>query len=177
MNNDHELVWEGIHFRAYHEKVEVKKGVVKTFEYVWRRDGTRTIALDKDQNILLTREYRHELQAEDWRIPGGKLDDTDTSIEEAARREFKEETGYSANTWQFLWSTTPDSTVRYQRHFFLATDLTVGKSDTEDGEKITYQWMALSDAEQLIYHRGIQEEISALSILRIIRMLKANQPI
>jgi ADP-ribose pyrophosphatase len=172
MNKDHELVWEGIHFRAYHENVEVKKGVIKTFEYVWRRDGTRTIALDKDQNILLTREYRHELQAEDWRIPGGKLDDTDTSIEEAARREFKEETGYSANTWQFLWSTTPDSTVRYQRHFFLATDLTAGESDTEDGEKITYQWISLKNAEELIFSGEIKEEISAFSILRIMRMLK-----
>src|SRR6185436_15963991 len=96
-------VWEGIHFKAYHEPVEVAPGRTQTFEYVWRIDGTRTIVINSQDEILITREYRHELNGYDWRLPGGKLDYLAEPVIQAASRELREETGITAKDWKYLW--------------------------------------------------------------------------
>lgn len=165
------LIAEYRHFRVYHEKVTIE-GIEKTFEYVWRRDGTRTIAINQDSEILLTKEFRFELQREDWRIPGGRLDDENEPIIDAAKREFKEETGYTAKNWSYLWSSTPDSTVRYQRHFLLASDLTEGETSFDLGEEISAHWIPIDKVVEMAIKGGISEEISALSIIRLCYQIK-----
>ncbi|MFH1398767.1 MAG: hypothetical protein ABIG95_01515 [Candidatus Woesearchaeota archaeon] len=45
------------------------------FEIVRRAPGIRLIILN-DHKMLLTHEYRHELNGYDWRLPGGKVFDT-----------------------------------------------------------------------------------------------------
>jgi ADP-ribose pyrophosphatase len=161
------IVWQGIHFQAYQYKVEVESGVLKTFEYVYRKDGTRTIAINDKKEILLTKEYRYELEADDWRVPGGRLNDENEPIVEAAKREFIEETGFIAENWKFLWTTTLESTVRYQRHFFLATKLKLDIHQRDEGERITVHWVPFQDAYKLAMKGEIREEISALAVARL----------
>ena len=168
MNSTNErMVWQGIHFKAFQEEVEVEKGIIKTFEYVYRKDGTRTIAINDDKEILLTKEYRYELEADDWRIPGGRLNDENEPRVEAAKREFREETGFVAENWEFLWTTTLESTVRYQRHFFLATNLVLDKHLRDEGERITVHWIPFLEAYEMAMKGEIREEISALAIARL----------
>jgi 8-oxo-dGTP pyrophosphatase MutT (NUDIX family) len=75
----------------------------RIWEIARRSPGVRLILRDGDK-ILLTKEYRKELDAVDYRLPGGKVFDTleeynayKQDIEKyalrAARRECEEETG------------------------------------------------------------------------------------
>jgi 8-oxo-dGTP pyrophosphatase MutT (NUDIX family) len=168
------VVFEGKHFKVIHQTVEVEPGEIRLWEYVKRKDGTRTIAIDRNNNVLLTREYRHELEAEDWRLPGGRLDDENEPTVEAAKREFEEEAGFVAEKWEYLWTTTLDSTVRYCRHFFLATGLKQGQSQPEEGTKIEVHWLPIQKACEMAWSGQIREEISALAILRVQRELEAG---
>jgi 8-oxo-dGTP pyrophosphatase MutT (NUDIX family) len=165
------LIWEGIHFKAYHEDVEIARGKRRTFEYLWRIDGTRSIVIDGAKQLLLTKEYRHELGGYDWRLPGGKLDYINEPIIEAASRELKEETGITAKHWQYLWATTPDATVRFKRHFLLATDISIGVQNLSEGENISLSWFSYPEVKRMALSGEIQEEISALSVLRYIQSL------
>jgi ADP-ribose pyrophosphatase len=159
-------VFRGHNFAVRQEDVSLPDGGIEVHEHVWRTDGTRIIGLDQAQRVLLTREYRHELDAWDWRVPGGKIDSGETP-EEAAAREFREEAGFEAASMRFLWATTPDSTVRYQRFFFLATDLSEVEADRDAGERMTVHWMGLDEACAKALDGEIREEISALALLRL----------
>jgi 8-oxo-dGTP pyrophosphatase MutT (NUDIX family) len=166
---NHRLVWQGIHFRAYQYEAEVEPGVWEEHEYVYRRDGTRTLAIRADKTLLLSKEYRYELEAYDWRVPGGRLNDEKELVVEAAKREFKEETGFVADNWEFLWTTTLESTVRYQRHFFLATKLRFTEASRDQGERrITVHWIPIEEAYEMAMKGEIKEEISALAIARLV---------
>lgn len=49
----------------------------RVFEVARRAPGVRVIVHDaKEQKVLLTREFRRELDAWDYRLPGGKVFDT-----------------------------------------------------------------------------------------------------
>jgi 8-oxo-dGTP pyrophosphatase MutT (NUDIX family) len=169
------LIGKHIHFSIYQEEKEISPGVFETHEYVRRRDGTRTIAIDSDNNILLTYEFRYELNGYDWRVPGGRLDYDDEPIIGAAQREFVQETGFVAENWEFLWTTTLDSTVRYQRHFFLATKLQLVGSSRDLGEKIDVHWIPLEKANEMALIGKINEEISALAIARLFFEIKEGR--
>lgn len=167
-NSSKKLISEHIHFRIYQEEVETIAGTREIHEYVWRRDGTRIICLDQNMNILLQKEFRYEMNTTDWRIPGGRLDSENEEMLDGAKREFREETGYIAANWQYLWSSTPDSTVRYQRHFFLATDPQFVGTERDEGESsIETAWIALEEANRMALEGLVREEISALAITRI----------
>jgi ADP-ribose pyrophosphatase len=166
MEHQKELIWDGgIHFQVYREHVP---GRLMPFEYVWRLDGARILALDTSGKLLVTKERRHEQNDQfDWRLPGGRLNHIGEAPVLAAQRELQEETGYMARSWKPLWSTTPDSTVRYQRHFFLATQLTHGPSNPDLGEIVEVHWFDLKRASAMALEGAIKEEISALAVLRL----------
>lgn len=159
-------VWKGKKFSVYQEDVEIAPGRVIPFEFASRIDGTRSIVEDEQGRIMITKEFRHELSAYDWRIPGGKLNFENEDIKVAAQRELKEETGVVAKDWTYLWHTNPDSSVRFKRHFLLAKNLTQGRQDLELGEDIEAHWMAKDDVIEIALSGKMAEEFSALSILR-----------
>jgi len=170
-----EIVYQGIHFRVYHEDVRLTSGRSKTFEYIWRRDGTRVLAVRSDHTLLLCREFRYELNAYDWRLPGGKLDDEHEEPIVAAAREFSEETGFRALSLEPLGRTVPFATVHYGIHFFVTYNPLRGESNPEEGESIDYSWFPLTQAGSMAISGEIREEISALTILRFIASILTQQ--
>ncbi len=170
------LISEHLHFRIYQEDKINKSGILETHEYVSRKDGTRTIGLDENNNIVLNYEYRYEKEAYDWRVPGGRLDHDNEPVLEAAQREFRQEAGYVSANWQFLWTTSLDSTVRYQRHFFLATNLQWVGTERDSGEFGTETHLVpLEKANEMALNGDIEEEISALAIARLFHEIKSGK--
>jgi ADP-ribose pyrophosphatase len=55
------------------------------------------LALTKEQEVVLIRQYRHGAQKVIVELPGGVMDDEDESPLAAARRELEEETGYTSD--------------------------------------------------------------------------------
>ena len=71
-------------------------------------------------HIVMIREYRHPCREKLLSLAGGHLEDGDTP-ETAARRELLEETGYTAERFEFVQSVYADPPRTGRRwHFFIA---------------------------------------------------------
>ena len=88
----------------------------------------------EDPLVLFIRQFRHAADGYIWEIPAGCLE-PDEPPEECARRELREETGYSATEYRHLTTifTTPGFTDE-RIHLYSAHGLAAGQAAREADE-------------------------------------------
>ena len=96
------------------------------------------IALTPDREIVLIEEYRHGIERLSIELPCGTPDDDSEDVLDAMKRELLEETGYAAQEWHRLGSSTANTARQKNRvHSFLALDARqVAEPKTDPGEVI-----------------------------------------
>lgn len=71
-------------------------------------DWVTVLALTKEQQVVLVRQYRHGAQKTILELPGGAMDEEDKSPMDTARRELLEETGYSSDHFIQIGCVSPN---------------------------------------------------------------------
>ena len=101
--------------------------VIGPYHVVEYPDWVTIVALTSEGRLLLVREYRHAVGAVLTGLPGGLVDPADGNARlpaaaAAARRELREETGFTAGTLELLTATYPNPSNQTNTAFcFLAT--------------------------------------------------------
>src|SRR3954471_11153815 len=169
-------IYKGRIFRDVLDKVREPSGVLVMREIVRHRGSVVILAVDggSKPKVLLERQYRYAAQGELWELPAGKIDGGEDPLV-AAKRELKEETGYTARRWEkFLEFYVSPGFLDEMMFIYLATDLTKGKAQPEADEFIASRWVALSSAIQMISRRQIIDAKTACSILWLRESLRAK---
>jgi 8-oxo-dGTP pyrophosphatase MutT (NUDIX family) len=78
-------------------------------------DWVHVVAITESNCLVLVRQYRHAAGDFFLELPGGAVEPDDISLKYAARREFEEETGFTAQRWELITSLHTNRV-----HFFLA---------------------------------------------------------
>lgn len=163
----------------------------RIFEIARRAPGVRLIIADNEQQkILLTREFRRELDTWDYRLPGGKVFDSldeyrdfrnsRGDIVQAARQkaveEGREEAGVIAEGLELVKKSTLGATVEWDLYIFEVTKWQEADSQSlEDGEQIeTGNWFSFDEVEKMILASDMQEERVALALLQYIKRRKES---
>lgn len=176
-------VFEGPLFRVVRDEIEEPTGK-KAMRDVIRHNGSAVIlAVDdrksrKDPLVLIERQFRHAAQHYLYEVPAGKMDDGEDHLA-AAKRELKEETGYTAKKWTKLvrYFASPGFLGEWMQ-VFLAEDLTAGAAEPEEDESFELQMVPLSELLKLIDAGEIRDGktmISALFYARWIRNKKRKK--
>ncbi|HNW07075.1 MAG: NUDIX hydrolase [Verrucomicrobia bacterium] len=108
------------------------------------------VALTRQDQLLLVRQFRRAAGAITLELPAGHIDPGETP-EQAARRELAEETGYEADHFELLASLSP-SVARFTNRMwcFLATGARPATSPQTERE---------AGVDLILYDRGVQELI------------------
>jgi len=77
------------------DQVELPSGKVFEATALEFRSWAVVLALTKNKEVVLVRQYRHGTQDFVWEFPGGVVDDGENPLD-GGRRELSEETGYTA---------------------------------------------------------------------------------
>jgi 8-oxo-dGTP pyrophosphatase MutT (NUDIX family) len=132
--------------------VSPRTGRTHAFTILDSPDWTNVIALTPESEVVLIHQFRHGIGDLTLEIPGGMADPEDASIEETARRELREETGYEAERMVSLGHVTPNPAFLNNRcHTFLAAGARkTGPATPEGSEDIEVEVVPLAEIPQLI---------------------------
>ncbi|HEY6902240.1 MAG TPA: NUDIX hydrolase [Puia sp.] len=153
---------------------ETREGKVISPYYVYEfPTWVIAVALTEDGRFILERQYRHALGVTNIELPGGCVDDTDASLEDAVRRELLEETGYTFSAVSYLGKTSANpSTNNNLAHFFLATGgKLVGKQELDYNEEIEVYLYTLDELRQLLKENGIMQSMHMAALFYALNKL------
>lgn len=156
-------------------------GKIKTFEYARRSPGVRLI-VPQNNKIILTKEFRHELNAYDYRLPGGKVFDSlneyndaleqkaniEDSAKVAAIKEAAEEIGFHVKDLSLFHKSACGATVIWDLYYFVVNSFDQTTQNLEEDEDITVQLFDTEEVRAMCLDGRVSEERSALILLRFL---------
>lgn len=116
------------------DQVRLPNGKTATREYVRHPGAVVILAMMDDGKFLLERQFRYPLNRVFIEFPAGKIDPQEDPLE-CAKRELREETGYTARHWQFV-CTIHNAIAYTDEHLeiYLAQGLVAGTASLDEGE-------------------------------------------
>jgi ADP-ribose pyrophosphatase len=150
------------------DTVTLPNGSQSTREVVEHAEDVAIVALDDKNNIIMVKQYRKPVEKVLMEIPAGIMEINEEPLL-SAKRELKEETGFSADHWEKIlgYFTTPGFTDEYI-HVYLARGLTEGELNLDEDEFVETVRLPLEEAGRMITTGEIVDGKSIIGILSAI---------
>lgn len=108
------------------------------------------IAINKNGEVLVQREYSHPVGKVMWQLPGGSML-ADETAEQAAKRELSEESGLSAHQTRLLGYFYIHNRLSDKKQFVVeCSDVYELVGQPDDDEFIVSSWLTTEKVERLI---------------------------
>ena len=140
-----------VHPRFRVDTVELANG--KTFKpFVFEfRSWANIVAITKNNEVVLVKQYRHGVQEALLELPGGVVEDEENPLV-GAGRELMEETGYSVNNIVEVGRLYPNPAIQHNTLYcYLATDAELtGEQHFDETEEIEVQLVPLDELLEMV---------------------------
>lgn len=173
-----QYLFNDLWFKVRKDRCETPLGKIVDPYYVYEFPTWVTaVAITEDGKIILERQYRHALGEVCIEIPGGCVDDTDASLEDAVKRELLEETGYTFSSFEYLGKISANpSTNSNLMHMYLAKGgKKTASQDLDHNEEIEIELVSVDELKQLVRDNKIVQAMHVTCILYALEKLGATK--
>lgn len=147
------VVYRGPAFWVTTDQVLEPTGVRGRRDIVRHTGSVVILAIDEthsEPHVLLVRQYRHAAHQYLWELCAGRIDQGENELA-AAKRELREETGYTATRWKrILRYYASPGFVAETMAVYLARGLRPGPAQPEEDEVIEATFFPLSKIERQV---------------------------
>lgn len=161
-----ERIYEGKIINVRRDQVTVENGLSYR-EIVEHSGGSVIAAVTDDGQMIMVRQYRKPAERVMLEVPAGKIDPGEAP-HEAAVRELKEETGYTADHMELMTRMYPS--VGYAEellYIYLATGLTPGETRFDENEAIDIESYPVDQLYDMVMAGQIEDGKSQVAILMV----------
>lgn len=140
------------YFRLRSDRMRLPDGAVKEAYYVLERpDAAIIFAVTSAGEAVLVRQYRPPLRGEELGPPAG-LVETGEAPEAAARRELREETGYTGGEWEALGAVASSPGLKDNwAYLYLARGVEpAAEQDPDEFERIVVETAPVGELRAMI---------------------------
>ena len=170
-----ELILDTKFFKVRKDIVELPDGAQKEWTYWDSNDSAMVVGMTEDKKIVMIKQYRYLVDYEVVEFPSGGAEEGE-KIEDAARREFEEESGYRCKELIKLCSVYETyGQLNRQIHIFFAPNIEKTKQNTEDDEYIDVELMEFNEVVKLALENKIDGMGSILEILLLKEKLERGE--
>lgn len=166
------MVFRGKVFAVRRDEIVEPGGLRATREVIAHPGSVVVLPVFEDGRILMIRQYRYATRQYLWELVAGRIDEGE-SVKEAAARELKEETGYTAKRFtEFLDVFPTPGFLEERMHILLAEGLQAGEAEPEADEKIISHSYGVSELKRLMKGGKLRDGKSIAGILYYLTFLK-----
>jgi 8-oxo-dGTP pyrophosphatase MutT (NUDIX family) len=136
-------------------------------------DWVNALALTKDGQAVLVRQFRPGPKKVTLELPGGAVEPEEQSLAVALRRELEEETGYGGGELAYLASLSPNSASHTNRtHSFLATGVErIGDLRPDENEFLEVVLMPLREVVETALEGGLDQAMHVATVFLAVARL------
>ena len=110
-----------------------------------------------DGRLVMVRQYRYPIGRSIIEFPAGKLDAGESTID-CARRELREETGYSAREWAFACEIHNAAAYSSESIWiYFARGLVAGEQKLDEGEFVEVLTLSVAELDALAAGSGLPD--------------------
>lgn len=143
------------------DRLVTQTGVeIPDFFVIENPNWINVIAITEDGLFVMEEQYRHGLDIVEYELCAGMIEDKETPLD-AAKRELKEETGFSGGEWELFMLSSPNpSSMNNINYTFLATGVTKQcDQELDKSETINVCLMTKDEVKTLLEENKIIEGI------------------
>ena len=132
-------------------------------------DWVNVIAITKDGQFVMERQYRHAARKISLELPCGVMEEGETPLE-AAQRELLEETGFGGGQWKKLMELSPNpSAMSNTTHCFLAIGVEkIAEQHLDETEELSVLFMTKEEVKRMLNENQICQALMVAPLYKYI---------
>ena len=160
-------IFEGKILHLVNDQVRLPNGETSGREVIRHIGAVCIIPITDDNEVIVERQFRYPVDEVLTEIPAGKLDFKDEDRLEAAKRELREETGYTAEEWTDLGFFYPAAAYSDEKiTLYMARGLHLGERELDEDEFINVVKIPLKNLVEQVMSGEIPDNKTQMAILK-----------
>ncbi len=169
-------IFSGVILNVKRDQVRLPNGHESVRELIRHVGAVCVVPVTDDGRVAVERQYRYPIDQVITEIPAGKLDSPEEDRLEAAKRELREETGITADSWTDMGLYYPAAAYSDEKiTMYLARGLHLGKQHLDEDEFLNVSFVPIRELVKDILSGKITDGKTQAAVLKAALLLEERQ--